>query len=930
MSAEARRESLLNGPALMFMSAIVLIAFWVLFPRQPAFRDPANLSAKDALSVAYLRVLVQSDPGNAPLRLSFVQVLTEAGMLNEADTAIAPLRRAPEPGLIYEIRLAELKLSLQQLYLIPPPDIEASLRGRIGELVPSLLRLAENDEELNQVVVLAEQFGEPRVLAQTFEQLAAMQEESVETRARWLAFAATQRVAAAQPRLAARDFCKALPLERKAGKKMEAAKSCLRAYLEAGVDEEAFRAATQVLARFGNESRDAGLLLQAANIAQPLDHREQALGWLEEASRALPADKMLAERIVRLQVSMGRLAESLVRMPLLQSGLNLGSERHRLLARLHDWNSQPDEALALWLSFARHKADDEAEARAFALAEAKPDHRAVVQLFEAVMQRRKLTIVEAEAYVKAGLDVAQPARLEQQLRRHAERFGNPPEILKALAEILVLQGRPQAALTVYEGMPEMQTAQQRLALARLYEEAGNTQKSFDLLLRDLDSPDPASAETYWLLLAKVAMQLGQDAYAGRAYENALTFRPDDTDILEHLQRLAVRHRDERKSERLARYGWNRLQRAEDLQRLMRFAWKQKNWEELDHWLAAAETLPSTARGADYWYFRSIRKMANGDRDEARQALRQLLKLRGAAPEATEALIWMLLADEKTDTALLEAIIQPYRSQTGELSAMSPPLTEALAAAEQSLGRPVQAAGRYLRTLAGRSGDFAWTLTVADNMEWAGCPATANQARFSALEIFASAHAAQSELKYPERLAEYFAGRKDAQAQAGGVDSGKQQAWESMRQRWGYMRALDNATYFALRRQRERLALPAWQAFADAVAKAREGGGETGEDRKGREDGGGEGDRARISAQLTKIADHLRRQPAAPAGEGMLPLSIEDVDRASQWLAAKATAVESDENAEMDICRQTLATIRQWPGASVSPARSAPDRERAVR
>ena len=57
------------------MSAVVLIAFWVLFPRQPAFRDPANLSAKDALSVAYLRVLVQSDPRNAPLRLSFVQVL---------------------------------------------------------------------------------------------------------------------------------------------------------------------------------------------------------------------------------------------------------------------------------------------------------------------------------------------------------------------------------------------------------------------------------------------------------------------------------------------------------------------------------------------------------------------------------------------------------------------------------------------------------------------------------------------------------------------------------------------------------------------------------------------------------------------------------------------------------------------------------------
>ena len=171
MSAEAQRESLLNAPALMFMSGVLLIAFWVLFPRQPAFRDPANLSAKDALSVAYLRVLVQSDPENAPLRLSFVQLLTEAGMIDEAATAIAPLQHAPESSLTYEVRLADLRLTLQQLYRRPAPDIEASLRTRISQLVPSLLHIARNDRELSQVVASAEQFGEPSLLAETFEQL---------------------------------------------------------------------------------------------------------------------------------------------------------------------------------------------------------------------------------------------------------------------------------------------------------------------------------------------------------------------------------------------------------------------------------------------------------------------------------------------------------------------------------------------------------------------------------------------------------------------------------------------------------------------------------------------------------------------------------------------------------------------------------------
>lgn len=911
MSVETQRESLLNAPALMFMSAVVLIAFWVLFPRQPAFRDPANLSAKDALSVAYLRVLVQSDPGNVPLRLSFVQVLTEAGMTDEAVLAMYPLKRAPESRLTFEIRLAELKLALQQLYRHPARDVEASLRARIAELVPSLLRIADSDRELNQVVSLAEQFGEPSVLAGTFEQLVAMRDETDRTKSRWLVFAATQRIAAAQPRLAARNLCQAVVLERMEKKKTELAKSCLSAYLQAGVDREALKAAVKVMGGVGSSGRpggikgDAQLLLLAADIAEPLADREHALAWLEQASLFLPADPALAERIVRLQISMGLLGESLSRAALLRTSLILGSDRHRLLAQVYDWNAQPDEALALWLSFARRQADEEAEARAFALAQAKPDHEAMVHLLEAIMPRRKLTAAEADAYVKAGLIVAQPSHVEQQLRRHAERFDNPPATLKALAEVLVLQGKPRAALTLYEEMPDMQDWRQKLALARLYEEAGDVQKSFQLLLREIDSPDPAFAEEYWLLLANVSTQLGQDAYASKAYEKALALRPDDVEILENLQRLAVRHRDDKKSERLARYGWDRLRRIEDLQRLMRFSWKRQNWEELDHWLSLAEELPSIAQAPDYWYFRSMRKMAHGDRDAGRDALREILKLRGADPEVTEAMIWLLLSYNKIDHALLDAVVQPYRSQSSNQAVISPPLAEALAAAEQTLGKPVEAAAWYLRSLTTRPADFPWILTLADNMEWAGCPAHANHVRFKALEMFAAQQVPQSDGKYPARLAEYFFGAKHSLAQSGGADgSKKQQAWQSTRKRWGLTKTLDNTSYFALQRQSQRLQLQAWVDFADAV----------------RAD-----DELEVSAQLTLVSDHLKLQPAAPSHPDMLPLSIDDVDRASRWLAGEGEPNPSTLNSELDVCRQTLAKIRELP-ITPKPSTTTPVRE----
>jgi predicted Zn-dependent protease len=921
LSAEIQRESLLNGPALMFMSVVLLIAFWVLFPRQPAFRDPSNLSAKDALSVAYLRVLVQSDPNNAPLRLSLVQVLTEAGLTEEAVQAIEPLKRAPQPGLAYEVGMAELKLSLQQLYRHPPQDAETVLRARIAELIPSLLHIAATDRELTQVVTLAEQFAEPSVLAETFEQLLVIRNETDERKSNWLVFAAKQRIAAAQPRLAARDLFKAFLLERSPKSKREMAKSGLRAYLQAGVDGEALKAAVRALDALdtenddGKSGADAELLLLAASIAEPLADNEHALAWLKEAGALLPNDRALAERIVRLQVSMGLLDESLPYVERLLPVAAPGSKRQKLLAHIYDWTAHPDQALSLWLSFARVRGDSEAESRAFALARAKPDHRAMLQLLEAVMERRRLTHAEAEAYITAGLAVTQPAHVEQQLRRHAARFNNPPETLKALTEVLVLQGKPHAALAIPQGEPGTMSGRERLALAKLYEEAGEAQKSFELLSREPGPPDPADAEAYWLLLARVATQLGKDPHAEKAYEKLLELRPNDVNALENLQRLAVRHRDDKKSERLARYGWDRLKRIEDLQRLMLFSWKRKNWQELQQWLAAADELAATnprllEQASDYWYFRAISKITSGDRDAARDALRHILKLRGADPEITEAMIWLLLSDKKIDSVLLDAVVKPYRSQAGGQAPVSPPLMEALAAAEHVLGKPVQAAAWYLRTLETRPRDFLWTLVLADNMEWAGCPVNANHVRYSALKMLAShpskaSQASQgAEVRHYERLAEYFSGLRDSGEQAAGTDESKKR--QSLVQRWGFAKAIDNARFFALNRLSERLSLPSWLEFADAIRA---------------------GDAKIIGAKLTAVSDYLHREAAAPVPEGLLPLSVEDVQRAGQWLAGEAAPMQGSLNKEPEVCRQTLSKInslQQSPMPDKKPA--APDKK----
>jgi polysaccharide biosynthesis protein PelB len=230
-----------------------------------------------------------------------------------------------------------------------------------------------------------------------------------------------------------------------------------------------------------------------------------------------------------------------------------------------------------------------------------------------------------------------------------------------------------------------------------------------------------------------------------------------------------------------------------------------------------------------------------------------------------------------------------------LQELSAPLVEALAAAEQTLGKPVQAAEWYEQSLAARPRDFLWTLTLADNMEWAGCPASANHVRFIALRFFASPGFEHANSQYPLRLAEYFTGHRDVLAQRGAwIGPEVSEKWFSLRQNWRLARSLDNADYFSLQRQTERLSSPAWQKFAGAVESK---------------------DEKTVALQLKAISGYLEPQSGKKQISDILPLSLEDVDRAQRWLAGKATPGPVDVRGEADICRQTLTKIRGLQRAS---------------
>ena len=89
---------------------------------------------------------------------------------------------------------------------------------------------------------------------------------------------------------------------------------------------------------------------------------------------------------------------------------------------------------------------------------------------------------------------------KQQLRRHAERFDNPPATMKALADLLILRGEPRRGAEVYEGNARGARMGSRdwrwLGYMR---KRGNRKKASSCCCGTMTRPDPAYAEEYWLI-----------------------------------------------------------------------------------------------------------------------------------------------------------------------------------------------------------------------------------------------------------------------------------------------------------------------------------------------------------------------------------------------------------------------------------------------
>ncbi len=885
MSATKSRQQLLNFPALLFMSAAIILALVQLFPRQPAFRDPANLSAKDHLSIAYMRVLVRSDPDNSALRLSFVRVLTDAGFDDEAKAALQPLLERSSPKWAFETGLALVRLDLQSLFR--EKDETATTQAIKSEIVSAfhrLLPLSSTADEQDALMLLAKSFGDPAVLADLHLRMATDPRFGGARRAQLYAQASTYYVAAGQVLYAANAASQAFHWRSDAALRQSDAIAALRAYLAASTLAPGLTLAKESIQQYPN---NAELLTLGADIAQSANDESTALQWLLELKKNVTPTLALQERIMRLQLATDLLSDAYETAREMENVAGLTLAQRELLARVFDWNNDLHRSVVQWVAVALAEPNEARERRAFDVALALNSDHDIVALVEQAMTRRAIIASESSAYLASGLRLHEPQRLKQKFETYLRLRRNDRVAWQTLARLNELSGDISASVTAMQASQKLASLSsgEKIALAQNYWRNQQAEAALTLLLSMSNVPE-AQTLLYWRLLADIAWYVERDTLARSAYQQILAkYAPDDERAIARLLSLAERAGDKQEMERLADYGWKRRHEKVYLVSLLQLAHQQADDARLAALISEAEQSASRHHFSindvpEYWQYKAELLQQQGERVAAENALTRLHQLSLHDATVVEAYSWLKLAKIPLDRTSIFGLVEREQFLAAENSSVN----DVMAAMQLSLGQAAKALPLFHRSMAQRHHDFFWVMTVADNLEWVGCAHSANQLRVLALGNLAATLSPHSPTQSPMRLADKFHGRLDATFPD---DDDDYRAWQRVAMLWELSAdALDNANQFALRWLAPRLELDEWQNFAEDFI---------------------DHDVEAVHETVWRVAQQVKQFPLEPGAE--LPLSLNEVAAGGRRRADPAQ--NQLRGVDSDSCVSSVQFLQQY-------------------
>jgi len=814
---------LVSPIGLVLMLVTVLAALWFLLPEQARYQTRQALEKPDALSIAYLRAVLQSDPQRDDLRLKLVRRLLTIGRLDEAGRLLA--ERQPESAdLAMAARMLRLELRLRQAITAP-----ATARTGLLKAVRSLLNELPSHpvviRELTRLPDLALQAGEPALAADIARRLA--RSSDAQTASRWWRRAGRWALAAGDPLAASDDYTRAA----KTGKDgPHLAMRAIDAALAAGQPRRALALARRFLERWPN---DPELLARSVTVALQVSRIEEAERWNQRYLIRRPDDIDALRRQRDIALARGRLGTAARLARRIVSHPAAGRDDRTHLARILEWNGDPAAAMAVWQRLADGRPEVEREVRR--LARMLLDIDAEIDSLRR-QQRRAGTLTRDDWLRLARLleRRGEPERALTVLTELLDRFPNDAESRRLRLTLLVQVGRADEALALLDAQARRQgiddkLRRQRIAILWQSLREREAWEESRRLQQPLAFEDPADGALH----AELAWRHGDYVLAERLYTRlyeryaARTLSPSDADsqtrerirlIHERLIRLADERGDVPRASEVGLHGWRQLGDPDLLWQSLQVAVHHHDQHAMERLLKLALAQPDRYGRLDAAMLElATWKHRHGHVREAEALYQALLARNPQAEETRLGLLW-LFVDTRQHKPLRRYLLAWQRDALDDSRYWS-----VFAAGWTVLDEPARALPWIERRVRLTPGDPLWLLTWADTLDALGRRDSAWRVRRHALNLGADAlsqslhsgrklNEADEALLYALRR-EYGLPRIDSVVSALSpqqLDAVFLAGWYLSSERD------DRARHWLLRQQQMRLAQPAWQRISLAL------------------------------------------------------------------------------------------------------------------
>ena len=649
-SAAERRPQLLNLWSLGVVAFLCLLILVLVFPQQSVFKLGENDQA-DAVSIAYAELLLRSNPGDDGLRLQLVDQLIRVGNLDRAQALlVAPVadRFAADAAMF------SLEIAVQRAFARPEGIAAQGLGFYQGELT-RLLAMDLKPERLQRLAELALAFSAPKLAAQAYTQLAAVDAENAPY---WLEQGARWFTAAGLPVEAAALYQRLEALAQSPTERERFQLQVFNSLVAGGESARALRWLDKQLAQLSHSSWSIDLLQAGIREARGHSDSARALAYLQRWHELQPDDLDWLQQAFVVTLSTGELEQA----------WTLGQQLYqqqpseallRQLAQLGEWAGHPAQALPLWIELARQTGAAEDYVYAWRLSGQLFDFPQMSRLLTELSEIRALDLEELQALVYALESQALPEQARDWLTLYVLRRPAARDAWRMLAQINRNMLHLHDETLVWADMARRHalTEAERIVWAQAHWLLFQPQPAWDVLT--VLPLDKRRSLEFLALRSELAEALELDSEQIATLEQLLARRQRLTNAQsEQLLQLYLQA-DPQKALELAVANWRQSQSLNRLVLALQLARQLGQWPLLDSLLQEAQPFAAQLQGEPvYWQVRIASASQRGDTAQLDRLLTQLLAQFPDQSWAIEVYLWSQI--DRQQRAGLAARLQEWR------------------------------------------------------------------------------------------------------------------------------------------------------------------------------------------------------------------------------------------------------------------------------